>query len=219
MECVVQGIIEAQHVEALDVLLQGLCEGQREAVKTHEICLKKSLETGTVASELHLLCDLSKRPQIWTVKHIGGAMRGTGAEQLPALVRNIVESKMSNNALRFFYAVGYKMDYELLRDGFAYRFQRAFPITVTVTSVCRLPKQHSIDEATPVTPNIQLVEVTAPATADNFSDVVPAISSFAEHLSPLVNLSKPGSFAGIVSTASTAAASLLSRSDRLEHRV
>ncbi|EFJ06714.1 hypothetical protein SELMODRAFT_48457, partial [Selaginella moellendorffii] len=151
----------------------GLWEGQREGLKTHEICLKtlESLETGTVASELNLLCDLSK-----TMKHIGGAMRGTGAEQLPALVRNIVESKMSNNALRFFYAVGYKMDYELLRDGFAYHFQRAFPITVTVTSVCRLPKQHSIDEATPVTPNIQLVEVTAPTTADNFSDVVLAIS-------------------------------------------
>ena len=55
-----------------------------------------------------------------TVKHVGGAMRGAGAEQISVMVRSMVESKASKNVLRLFYALGYKLDHELLRVGFTF---------------------------------------------------------------------------------------------------
>lgn len=111
-------------------------------------------------------------------------MRGAGAEQISVLVRPMVESKASKNVLRFFYALGYKLDHELLRVGFAFHFQRGVQITVTVSSVNKMLKLHATDEAVPVTPGMQLVEVTAPATSENYTEVVAAVTSFCEHLAP-----------------------------------
>ncbi|RYQ83018.1 hypothetical protein Ahy_B10g101634 [Arachis hypogaea] len=65
MECVVQGIIETQHVEALEILLQGLCGVQRERLRIHEICLKSGPNLGPVASEVRLLCDLEQAEPSW----------------------------------------------------------------------------------------------------------------------------------------------------------
>eukprot|EP00249_Psilotum_nudum_P010888 c22831_g1_i2 orf=651-1085(-) len=138
-------------------------------------------------------------------------MRGAGAEQLPALVRSVLETSVSKNVLRFFYALGFKLDYELLRVGFLFRFHKGVPITATVTSICKIPKLHAVDEAVPATPGIHLVEITAPASTDNYNEVVAAIASFAEYLAPLLHLSKPGVVTGVVPTASSAAASLTSR--------
>lgn len=113
-------------------------------------------------------------------------MRGAGADQISVLVRTMVESKASKNVLRLFYALGYKLDHELLRVGFAFHFQRGARITVAVSSVNKMLKLHATDgdEAVPVTPGIQLVEVTAPATSENYSEVVAAVSSFCEYLAP-----------------------------------
>ncbi|KAH7850085.1 hypothetical protein Vadar_027703 [Vaccinium darrowii] len=148
MECVVQGIIETQHVEALEILLQGLCGVHKERLRIHELCLKSSPNLGVVSSEVRLLCDLEQPEPTWTVRHVGGAMRGAGAEQISALVRTMVESK--------------------------------------------------------------LVEVTAPASSENYTEVVAAVSSFCEYLAPLLHLSKPGVSTGVVPTAAAAAASLMS---------
>lgn len=210
MECVVQGIIETQHVEALEILLQGLCGVHRERLRIHEICLKSGPSLGTVASEVRLLCDLEQPEPTWTVRHVGGSMRGAGADQISVLVRPTVESKVSKNVLRLFYSLGYKLDHELLKVGFAFHFQRGAQITVIVSSVNKMLKLHATDEAVPVTPGIQLVEVTAPTTTENYTEVVAAVSSFCEHLAPLLHLSKPGISTGVVPTAAAAAASLMS---------
>lgn len=111
-------------------------------------------------------------------------MRGSGAEQLAVMVRTMVESKASKNILRFFYLLGYRLDHELLKVGSTFRFQRGVRITVSVTSVNRLPRLHAAEEAVPVAPGIQLVEVTAPAAGDNYNEVAAAISSFCEFLTP-----------------------------------
>ncbi|KAM6584648.1 hypothetical protein CsatB_011650 [Cannabis sativa] len=210
MECVVRGIIETQHVEALEILLQGLCGVQRERLKIHEICLKNGPNLGIVSSEVRLLCDLEQAEPTWTVRHVGGPMRGAGADQISILVRTVVESKASKNVLRLFYALGYKLDHELLKVGFAFHFQRGAKIAVTVSSVGKMLKLHATDEAVPVTPGIQLVEVTAPATSENYAEVVAAMSSFCEYLAPLLHLSKPDISTGVVPTAAAAAASLMS---------
>lgn len=111
-------------------------------------------------------------------------MRGAGAEQMSVLVRTVVESKVSNAALRMFYALGYKLDHEVLKVGFAFRFNRGAQITVTVTSINKMPNRHAIEEAVPVTPGLQLVEITAPAASDNYTEVVSAITSLCEYLAP-----------------------------------
>jgi mediator of RNA polymerase II transcription subunit 18 len=122
------------------------------------------------------------------VRHVGGAMRGAGAEQLPALVRPVLEAGISSNALRFMYALGYKLDYELLRTGFSFQMRKTVPtsvvITITVTAVHKLPKMHAVDDAVAVSPGFHMVQLTAPASPDNYSDIVGAISSFAEFLAP-----------------------------------
>ncbi|KAH1082653.1 hypothetical protein J1N35_022414 [Gossypium stocksii] len=201
---------DLQYVEALEILLQGLCGVNKERLRVHEICLKSGPNLGFVASEVRLLCDLEQSEPTWTVKHVGGAMRGAGAEQISVLVRSMVESKASKNVLRLFYALGYKLDHELLRVGITFHFQRGAQITVTVSSVNKMLKLHATDEAVPVTPGIQLVEVTAPATSENYNEVVAAVSSFCEYLAPLLHLSKPGVSTGVVPTAAAAAASLMS---------
>ncbi|CAH8361862.1 unnamed protein product [Eruca vesicaria subsp. sativa] len=211
MECVVQGIIETQHVEALEILLQGLCGVQRERLRVHELTLKSIPNLGVVSSEVRLLCDLDQQPEpTWTVKHVGGAMRGAGADQISVMVRTMIESKVSKNALRMFYSLGYKLDHELLKVGFAFHFQRNAHISVSVSSVNKMPKIHAIDEAVPVTPGMQIVVVTAPATPENYGEVAAAVSSFCEFLAPLVHLSKPFISMGVVPTAAAAAASLMS---------
>lgn len=111
-------------------------------------------------------------------------MRGAGADQIAVLVRTMVESKASKNVLRLFYALGYKLDHELLRVGFAFRFQRGAQITITVSSVNKMLKLHATDDAVTVTPGIQIVEVTAPASSENYTEVVAAMSSFCEYLAP-----------------------------------
>ncbi|KAM0011999.1 putative mediator complex, subunit Med18 [Helianthus debilis subsp. tardiflorus] len=114
-------------------------------------------------------------------------MRGAGADQISVLVRPMVESKASKHVLRLFYLLGYKLDHELLRVGFAFHFQRGAQITVTVSSYSKLLKLHateSIDDNVPVTPGIQMVEVTAPASAENYTEVAAAVSSFCEYLAP-----------------------------------
>ncbi|KAF7141782.1 hypothetical protein RHSIM_Rhsim06G0038600 [Rhododendron simsii] len=185
------------HVEALEILLQGLCGVHKERLRIHELCLKSAPNLGLVSSEVRLLCDLEQPEPTCcangkfirafssrTVRHVGGAMRGAGAEQISVLVRTMVESKVSKNVLRLFYTLGYKLDHELLRVGFAFHFQRVAQITVTVSSVNKMLKLHATDEAVPVTPGIQLVEVTAPASSENYSEVVAAVSSFCEYLAP-----------------------------------
>ncbi|XP_028553692.1 mediator of RNA polymerase II transcription subunit 18 isoform X3 [Dendrobium catenatum] len=201
-----------QHVNALEILLHGLCGVPKEQVRVHELCLKSGPNLGVVPSEVRLLCDLAHPTPSWTVRHVGGAMRGSGADQISVLVRTVVESKVSNNVLRFFYGLGYKLDHEILKVGFAFTFHRGAQIIVTVTSAHKMPKLHAIEEALPITPNIHMVEITAPATAENYNEVVAAVSAFCEYLAPLLHLSKPGVSAGIVATATAAAASLMSNS-------
>lgn len=114
-------------------------------------------------------------------------MRGAGADQISVLVRTMVESKASKNVLRLFYLLGYKLDHELLRVGFAFHFQRGAQITVTVSSYSKMLKLHateSTDDTVPVSPGIQMVEVTAPASAENYTEVAAAVSSFCEYLAP-----------------------------------
>ncbi|CAM8878232.1 unnamed protein product [Rhodiola kirilowii] len=210
MECVVQGIIETQYVEALEILLEGLCGFRKERLRIHELCLKTPPNLGAVASEVRLLCDLEQPEPVWTVRHIGGAMRGAGADQISVLVRTMVESKASKSVLRLFNALGYKLDHELLKVGFSFCFNRGAQITVTVASINKMLKLHATDEAVPVTPGIQLVEVTAPASSENYTEVVAAMTSFCEYLAPLLHLSKPGVSTGVVPTVAAAAASLMS---------
>ncbi|XP_047265064.1 mediator of RNA polymerase II transcription subunit 18 [Capsicum annuum] len=180
MECVVQGIIETQHVEALEILLQGLCGVHKQSLRIHELCLKSVPNLGLVASGIRLLCDLEQPQPTWTVRHVGGPMRGAGAERISVLMRPMVESKVSKNALRLL--LGYKLDHEQLRVGFAFHFRRGTQITVTVSSINKILKLHATDEAVPVTPGIQLVEVTAPASSENYAEVVASVSSFCEYI-------------------------------------
>lgn len=219
-ECIVEGVIETQHVKALEVLLQGISGTKKKKVKVHEIVLKSVRNLGKSVQELRLHCSLEEPQPSWTVIHIGGGMRGATAEKIPALVRNREDSKVSNRALGFFNRLGYKFDHELLRVGFTFKTIQSvtteaaemdFEITISVTSIHKIPKIFEIDTAEPLTPGLHLVEVSTPTSAENFLEAATAISTFSELLAPLLHLSKPGDITGLSSTASAAAASIMSR--------
>ncbi|KAG5614798.1 hypothetical protein H5410_014622 [Solanum commersonii] len=144
-----------------------------------------------------------------TVRHVGGPMRGAGAEQISFLVRPMQENKITKNALIVFDKLGNKLDHEHLRVGFAFHFQRDALITLTVSSINKMLKLHVIDDAVHVTLGIHLVEVTTPASSKNYTEVVASVSSFCEYLAPLLHLSKPSVSTGVVPTAAAAAASLM----------
>ncbi|MCD9638254.1 Mediator of RNA polymerase II transcription subunit 18 [Datura stramonium] len=127
-------------------------------------------------------------------------LRGAGAEQISVLVKLMLESKVSKNALRYFMHLATSQDHEQLRVGFAFHFQRGAQITVTVSSINKMLKLHATDEAVPVTPGIQLVEVTAPASSENYTEVVASAPPFV----------KTCVSTGVVPTAAAAAASLMS---------
>ncbi|CAH8362252.1 unnamed protein product [Eruca vesicaria subsp. sativa] len=48
-----------------------------------------------------------------------------------------------------------------------------------------MPKIYAIDQAVPVTPGMQIVDVTPPATPENYSEVAAAVSTFCEFLAPV----------------------------------
>eukprot|EP00850_Spirogloea_muscicola_P002970 SM000011S19148 [mRNA] locus=s11:1137987:1139317:- [translate_table: standard] len=178
-----------QHAEALRELLEGLCGGEPEAIRVHELVLKTLPTVGLALSEVRLLCSLDGPSPAWTLRHVGGAMRGAGADQLLAVVRSV----------------------EFLRTGLAFFYRSGrLPLRIAVTTVHRLPKLHSIDNAVPVAPEYQVVDITATATSENYSEGVAALTNFAEHLAPLLRLSKPGVATGLVPTAATAAAAIAS---------
>lgn len=208
MECVLQGVIQTKFVGALRELLQGLTGAPLEQIRTHLLLLTTSPNVGAVSSQLQLLCDLAGPSPKWTLRHEGGAMRGAGAEQLPVLVRPVVATPVTPNALPFFAALGFALNYEALLSGFRFAFHRGARMEVRVTSVGRLPELHATGDAEPLTPGLHLVEVVAPATAENYADVSAAMVVVAEHLSPLLRLSKPGVPTGLVDSAATAAATL-----------
>eukprot|EP00850_Spirogloea_muscicola_P020319 SM000212S06912 [mRNA] locus=s212:207658:208313:- [translate_table: standard] len=136
-------------------------------------------------------------------------MRGAGADQLLAVVRSVVETAISSNALHFLLATGFKLDYEFLRTGLAFLYcSGRLPLRIAVTTIHRLPKLHAVDDAVPLAPEYQVVDITATATSDNYSEGVATLTSFAEHLAPLLRLSKPGVSTGLVATAATAAAAI-----------
>ncbi|XP_044948777.1 uncharacterized protein LOC123398361 [Hordeum vulgare subsp. vulgare] len=164
----VRRIRTIQHVEALEVLLQGLSGVPKERVRVHELCLKSVPMLGAVPSEVRLLCDLAQPTPSWTIRHVGGAMRGAGAEQISILVRTIVESKASSTVLRYFYGIGYKLDHEILKVGFAFRFQRGAQFTMTVISANKMPKLHATDEAVQVTPGSRVSRLLVKGSISQF---------------------------------------------------
>lgn len=208
MECAAQGVVESQHVDALQDLLQGLCGTRQLPIDLHELAFKSAPGVGAISSEVRLLCDLSEATPLWTLRHVGGAMRGAGADQLAALVRPSLDCHVSSNALKFLTAIGFRLDYEVHRIGFAFDFFRIVPMRVVVTSVRKIPSLHAIHDSVPLVPGLSLVDLVAPATPESYPKVVEAIVAFAEHLAPILRLSKPGLVTGVVPTASTAAAAV-----------
>ncbi|MFS7963471.1 putative mediator complex, subunit Med18 [Helianthus anomalus] len=111
-----------------------------------------------------ILCSLTPlgKHNIW------GFNEDDGANQRSILVRTMVENKASKNALLQFYLLGYELYHELLW-GFGYHFQNGAQITIMVSSYSKMLNLHAtefIDNNVVVTPSIQMIEVTAPASTE-----------------------------------------------------
>eukprot|EP00271_Cylindrocystis_brebissonii_P003209 TRINITY_DN1396_c0_g1_i2.p2 TRINITY_DN1396_c0_g1~~TRINITY_DN1396_c0_g1_i2.p2 ORF type:complete len:186 (-),score=40.82 TRINITY_DN1396_c0_g1_i2:347-904(-) len=185
MQCVVEGVIETQYVGALAELLQGLCGTRQQAILVHEMVFKNIPTVGAVPAEVHCLCSLTELPPVWTLRHVGGAMRGAGAEQLPVQVRSSVDCLLEANPLAFLATLGFKLDYETVHKGFAFQVaHRAVPLRVAVACLHRMPRLHAVGEAVPLVPGLHRVEMTAPAAVETYIRVGEAMVSFAEYLSP-----------------------------------
>ena len=57
----------------------------------------------------------------WEVRHEGAPQRGKGMTELPIAVRTVAVSHCAGErVLNFWQALGFRMDFELLRDGHSY---------------------------------------------------------------------------------------------------
>jgi mediator of RNA polymerase II transcription subunit 18 len=66
-------------------------------------------------------------------------MRGAVAEQLPAAVRTLLSSEVSENALPVFLSLGYRVDHELLKEGATYCCVRqGVPLDVDVLAISKV---------------------------------------------------------------------------------
>eukprot|EP00898_Chlorokybus_atmophyticus_P002065 jgi/Chlat1/285/Chrsp1S03175 len=137
------------------------------------------------AAELRLICNLTNINPDWTLRHVSAAMRGAGAEQLQAVVRTAVESRVGPNALQFFASLGFIADFEFLQEGVVYTLMRGnHTLSIAVSSLHKLMRAQDVSSATPLSPGSWLVEVTVPATSDTYTDAVAAIVTLGDQLYP-----------------------------------
>jgi mediator of RNA polymerase II transcription subunit 18 len=75
-------------------------------------------------------------------------MRGAVAEQLPAAVRTLLSSEVSENVLPVFLSLGYRVDHELLKEGATYCCVRqGVPLDVDVLAISKVRCNHGISAA------------------------------------------------------------------------
>ena len=57
----------------------------------------------------------------WEVRHEGAPQRGKGMAELPVAVRTVAVTHCAGErVLEFWQALGFRTDFELLRDGYSY---------------------------------------------------------------------------------------------------
>ncbi|CAI5469912.1 unnamed protein product [Closterium sp. Yama58-4] len=188
MECVVQGIIESKHVRALAELIEGMTGAREEKLDLHQLVYRNAPNIGAIPCEVRLECPLNCTPPIWTMTHVGGAMRGAGADQLACLVRSIVRVRASPSVIHLVPAIGLRLDHELIRRGSAFDFaHRSHAMRLEAFAPLRLPRQHAVSDAQPLPSlaGLHVVEVTAAAAAaETYTETAAALNSFAETIAP-----------------------------------
>eukprot|EP00475_Leptophrys_vorax_P043254 TRINITY_DN8264_c0_g2_i1.p1 TRINITY_DN8264_c0_g2~~TRINITY_DN8264_c0_g2_i1.p1 ORF type:complete len:235 (-),score=16.57 TRINITY_DN8264_c0_g2_i1:93-737(-) len=211
MECVVQGVIDSKHVRALAELVRGMTGAGEERVDVHQMAFKNAANVGAIPCQVKLECTLNTHPPMWTIVHHGGAMRGTGADQLAAAVRSVVRVRAAPAVLQLLPALGLRLDHELVRRGVAFSFaHRGHSLRLEACTLLRLPRQHAVSEAeqVPQFAGLHAVELTVQAAAESYVDASTALNSFAELIGPLVRLSKPNAMAGLAPSAANTAAAI-----------
>ncbi|CAI5461165.1 unnamed protein product [Closterium sp. Yama58-4] len=187
MECVIQGIIESKHVRALVELIEGMTGARVEKLDLHQLVYRNAPNIGAIPCEVRLECPLNCSPPIWTMVHVGGAMRGAGADQLACLVRSIVRVRASPSVIHLVPAIGLRLDHELIRRGSAFDFaHRSHAMRLEAFAPLLLPRQHAVNDAQPLPSlaGLHVVEVTAAATAETYTEIASALNSFAETIAP-----------------------------------
>ncbi|CAI5533584.1 unnamed protein product [Closterium sp. Naga37s-1] len=89
------------HVRALVELIEGITGAREEKLDLHQLVYRNAPNIGAIPCEVRLECPLNRTPPIWTMVHVGGAMRGAGADQLASLVRSIVRLIRRGSAFDF----------------------------------------------------------------------------------------------------------------------
>jgi len=139
---------------------------------------------GTAQTEFRVRFDVFTKK--WTLKLVGSLLiKG----KLPVNVRSVTEVKVSDNVEAFLDAFGYKYDFEFYREGtesIAVVGDRKYSI-----NLAKIKQQAtSTDEFDESTAGTWFVELCSYSTDEDVNQAAEEMNSFAEFLSPVVELAK-----------------------------
>eukprot|EP00899_Mesostigma_viride_P021114 jgi/Mesvir1/29003/Mv17770-RA.1 len=194
MECSMRGVIKAQAVPELRALLCGFSKwGPASEVpfKSHEVVLKSAAVPGVPTTELRAICNLESAPPSWTLRQEGRKKQAEDVAKLPAAVRSVVDASVSSNIVAFLSAIGFRVDFELLKEGYLFQVPLdSHMVTVTVATVSKLSTRHQLDSAEALHPEMCLVQATSMATAEDYVEVVGVLEGLAGQIAPIIQLKK-----------------------------
>lgn len=184
------GIVSSADVQAVLGHLQALAGSTSSPLKVHETVLRHG--TPTVAS-LRIRTPLNQDDTTGTrsdVRHESKYMASREARKLPASVRTVTSSSCSTDGCyRFWAALGYAVDHELIMDGCSFLiYQEGHQVRVALYLLKRLKAPGLVTGAEALTEDMQIVDATCSTRPDAYTAAAEAIGALAKSLAPLVDL-------------------------------
>mmetsp|Transcript_23586 Transcript_23586/g.40573 ORF Transcript_23586/g.40573 Transcript_23586/m.40573 type:complete len:238 (+) Transcript_23586:14-727(+) len=181
-EFIMQGFIAGQKLQELLSTLRGLCYAEEKQCSLWELMYKHDIPT---VPELQARVYLDEEKPVWVLRYLGRIMN---RKDHPATIKSVVDVRTSDNLLNFFSALGYKLDFELIRRGYLFRTSKG--ITVTVCRIFKLQERHAIDKAQPLDSEQEtwVVQLTAVANKEIFEETSTNVVNLLQQLSSVVEL-------------------------------
>jgi len=164
-----------------------LCDPGKKPFSEHEMVFTLRV-AGDNQVQVRMRRRLNMDPYYWHARYIG---QPEPDQNCPTIVRKTIDSYMfSTGMMEFVKALGLRIDYELLLDGYLFT-KGNIRITISNISYTEKTGHYEREYRKPLSSGTNLVEVSI-VIPDN-QDYVPAakaVREFADQLSPLVELQK-----------------------------
>eukprot|EP00742_Colponemidia_sp_Colp-10_P007593 GILJ01008185.1.p1 GENE.GILJ01008185.1~~GILJ01008185.1.p1 ORF type:complete len:199 (-),score=24.78 GILJ01008185.1:336-932(-) len=187
-ECSMKGVFSnsPELVSAVDILIRGLCGTPGVAFKYRDqVFSSTALLSHASANEIRAREALLPADQSWSLRYMGKIIND---KKFPVSVQKIIEIPCAQDSTKMLHAMGFRKDFEYIREG--KRFTSPHHFTVTVSQIYKLGEPNNIKSAQPIDPSLWFVELTAVCTDEALEETSKELAKFSEFFHPLVELSR-----------------------------